>query len=651
MCGITGILSKEGGRGDQLRERVQAMSQCIAHRGPDDSGSWHDVEAGVALGFRRLSIIDLSAAGHQPMTSTSGRFTIVFNGEVYNYIELKVELEHAGARFDGHSDTEVILAAFERWGVESAVKKFIGMFAIAAWDAQNRHLSLVRDRLGIKPLFYYHRPGLLTFGSELKALVAGPEFDRAIDESALDAFLRYLYVPAPQTIYRHARKVLPGHILTIDDVGGELPQSLAYWSLEEAYAAGRNAELDASDASVGAELRRLLSDAVRLRMRSDVPMGALLSGGIDSSTVVALMQEQSIQPTRTFSIGFPGTPHDESRHAAAVAHALGTAHTEMHVSGDDALAVIPQLADMFDEPFADPSQIPTFLVCKLAREHVTVALTGDGGDEVFAGYERYIQGERLIGKMGRIPRMIRHAAAMGIGSLSTRRWDQVYRHLSAIVQPSGSHRLAGEKIRKLGTLLQHDSLHGMYDSLLSVGWQTTPVMLSETAPSRTRPGRPLDGQASVPALDHMMLVDQQTYLSDDLLAKVDRASMRVSLEARVPLLDHRVIEFAWRLSRRHKIRNGQGKWALRQVLGGFIDPALFNRPKTGFSVPLAQWLRGPLRQWSEELLFGSLPREGTWLSPERVRSAWDALQRGGDDTALAIWAALMFRSWQQRWLA
>lgn len=636
---------------DVLTDLARSMSDCIVHRGPDDSGSWSDSSAGVAFGFRRLSILDLSALGHQPMASGSGRFTLVFNGEVYNYVEIREMLEADGVRFRGHSDTEVILASFERWGVVAAVPRFVGMFAIAVWDTETHRLSLIRDRLGIKPLYYSHRPGLLSFGSELKALVRVPGFDGTIDETALNAYLRYLYVPAPHTIYRSVRKLLPGHILTIDTVNETLPEPVPYWSLDDVYATGCANPLDVSDEEVVTELRRILAEAVRLRMRSDVPMGALLSGGIDSSTVVALMQEHATQPTRTFSIGFPGTAHDEAKDAARIASALGTHHTELSVTAADALDVVPLLPDMFDEPFADPSQIPTYLVSKLARRAVTVALSGDGGDEVFAGYERYIQGERVIRSLERIPSALRRAAGATIGSSSEQFWDRAYHAVAPFVDSTGRHRLAGQKIGKLGNLMSGTSEGQMYRSLLSAGWQDPSAALARDGERPTRIDELLDRHASLPLLDRMMLVDQQSYLADDLLAKVDRASMAVSLEARVPLLDHRVVEFGWRLGRRFKIRDGRGKWALRQVLYGMVDPRLVDRPKTGFSVPIASWLRGPLREWGESILFPTGVRSDEWLDLKRLRSTWDRLQAGRDETALALWSTLMFQSWRKRWIS
>ncbi|OLE73259.1 MAG: asparagine synthase (glutamine-hydrolyzing), partial [Cyanobacteria bacterium 13_1_40CM_2_61_4] len=394
MCGLAGVFSRNNWSADELQGIVSRMTAAIGHRGPDDDGVWVDAPAGVALGFRRLAIVDLSAQGHQPMRSANGRFILVFNGEVYNYRSVRRDLESIGCAFRGNSDTEVILAAFERWGICQSVHRFIGMFAIAVWDVERRELSLIRDRLGIKPMFIYHHAGMVSFGSELKALLAGPEFDRTLDVTALTSFLRYLYVPAPQSIFLHAFKLPPGHILTIADPAAPMPASSKFWSAEVAARQGLASEFAGDDEEAVRELDTLLTDAVRLRMQADVPLGALLSGGVDSSTVVALMQASADRPVKTFTIGFDQKDFDEAAHARAIANHLGTDHTELHLTGADALAVIPRLAEMFDEPLADPSQIPTFLVCQLARREVTVALTGDGGDELFGGYNRYISGER-----------------------------------------------------------------------------------------------------------------------------------------------------------------------------------------------------------------------------------------------------------------
>jgi asparagine synthase (glutamine-hydrolysing) len=622
------------------------MSGAIAHRGPDDDGVWVDATAGIALGFRRLAIVDLSAQGHQPMRSASGRYIIIFNGEVYNHRSLRRELESGGRSFRGHSDTEVILAAFDQWGIERAVRRFIGMFAIAVWDASRKELSLIRDRLGIKPLFVYHRDGLVSFGSELKALLAGPEFDRTLDTSALTSYLRYLYVPAPKSIFRHVVKLPPGHILTIADPTKPLPASSPFWSAETAAKAGQRAQFSGGDEDAIAELETLLTDAVRLRMQADVPLGALLSGGIDSSTIVALMQASANRPVKTFTIGFDEQEFDEAPHARAVANHLGTDHTELHLTGADALAVIPRLAEMFDEPLADPSQIPTFLVCELARREVTVALTGDGGDELFGGYNRYIQGERLISGFQRWPGLLRKFSASGLTSVSPRTWNRMRDTLRPVFPAAGRTRLLGEKMHKLGDLLRAESTQGMYRSLLSA-WQD-PEHLVVDGGAAENGDSALDSETQLSLMERMMLADQTSYLPDDLLAKVDRASMAVSLEARVPILDHRVVELSWRLPRKFKVRAGRGKWILREILYKHVPRAMVDREKMGFSVPLAQWLAGPLRNWAGDLLLSG-DTEGP-LRRMVVQREWNRFLAGDFNNAAGIWAVVMFRAWQDRWL-
>ncbi|HEY8469930.1 MAG TPA: asparagine synthase (glutamine-hydrolyzing) [Longimicrobiales bacterium] len=650
MCGFAGIVSTRGYERTGLETAVRRMIAPIAHRGPDDEGVWADAEAGVALGFRRLAILDLSANGHQPMRSPSGRYTLVFNGEVYNHLALRSELEGAGFRFRGHSDTETILAAFEHWGVEPAVHRFIGMFAMAVWDASTREILLLRDRLGIKPLYISWRPGLLTFGSELKSLVEGPDFDRQLDTAALAAYLRYLYVPAPRTIYAHASKLPPGHILAVRSVDEPLPPSRPYWSLFDAATRGRAAPFRGTEMEALEEFEALLTDSVRLRLLSDVPLGTLLSGGIDSSTVTAVAQSLSSRPVKTFSIGFDHPDYDEAPAAARIAAHLGTDHTQLVLTDEDARAVVPRLPDIFDEPHADPSQIPTFLVSQLARRSVTVALSGDGGDEVFAGYHRYIQGEQAIGGLQRMPRPLRRVVAAGIGRVSSRSWDRLYRSVSPVLPATARHRLPGEKIVKIGALMRWDSPPEMYRSLLSA-WQQPGRILrcGESQPSPV--DQAFEAGAELPLLERMMLTDQAMYLPDDLLAKVDRASMAVSLEVRVPLLDHRIIEFSWRLPRNFKIRGRQGKWLLRQALYRRVPQELVDRPKMGFSVPIATWLRGALRPWAEDLLDrDALDRDGIFRGAS-VHRAWAALQRGHDELAIGLWAVLMFQAWRYRWLA
>ena len=649
MCGIAGLWQTRGMSEGELGRSAVRMADSLAHRGPDDAGQWVDARAGVALGFRRLAIVDLSPNGRQPMRSVSGRYTIVFNGEVYNHSALRAELEAAGAAFRGHCDAEVIVAAFERWGVEASVRRFVGMFAIAAWDAGRRELTLVRDRLGIKPLFVHAEPGCVSFGSELRAVRTGPRFEDAVDPTSVAAYLRYLYVPAPATIHPRVRKLLPGHLLTVRDPERPLPPARPFWALDEVALAGAAAPLELSDAEAVARFEALLTDAVRLRMEADVPLGALLSGGVDSATVVAVMQAASRAPVRTFTIGFDQREHDESRPARAIARHLGTDHTELRVGGREALGVVAALPDIADEPLADPSLIPTYLVCRLARRHVTVALTGDGGDELFAGYTRYLAGPRLIEWADRWPRPVRRLASACTRSLGPETWTRLHATVAPLLPAAWRTRLAGTKLRKLGRVLAGDGMEERYRALVSA-W-TDPGALVDGGPEPDTRADALFrlGTGRLDLMERMMLADQGGYLPDDLLAKVDRASMAVSLEARVPLLDHRLVELSWRLPRRFKVRQGTGKWILRQVLARHLPPALVAREKVGFTVPLAAWLRGPLREWAGDLLEPSRLGGIDGLRPSPVRREWDRLRRGNGDQALGVWAVLLLVAWRERW--
>lgn len=649
MCGLAGILTTSGLSEDALRCATHRMIAPIAHRGPDDDGVWVDAHSGVALGFRRLAIIDLSEQGHQPMRSESGRYTIVFNGEVYNHKTLRAVLESCGCRFRGHSDTEVMLAAFEQWGILSATQRFVGMFAFAVWDASTHALSLIRDRQGIKPLYVYAEPGLVTFGSELKALAAGPSFDRAIDRTALSAYLRYLYVPSPRTIYQRAIKLEPGCLLTVRDAEADLPAPEPYWSAEEAARRGLAEPFDGSDDEATDALDRILSGAVRLQMQADVPLGAMLSGGIDSSTVVALMQAATSNPVKTFSIAFEEAEYNEAPHAARVAAHLGTQHTELMLTGADALATVPLLAQMYDEPHADPSQIPTYLVCALARQHVTVALSGDGGDEVFGGYNRYSYGEEMLERVGQVPRPARRALAAVIGSVSPASWNRAHDFAYPVLPRAMRVRLPGEKLGKLGRLMRSDSQTQMYRSLVSAWQEPERVVIGGLATTGTVE-RILAAREPRRLLHRIMLADQLTNMVDDQLTKVDRASMAVSLEVRVPLLDHRVVEFSWTLPASMKIRDGKGKWLLRQLLYRHVPRAIIDREKMGFSVPIASWLRGPLRSWAEDLLAPASLEAGGLLRAAPVRRAWSELLAGREESGLSLWSVLMFQAWKHRWL-
>ena len=627
------------------------MIEPIMHRGPDDSGTWVEESAGLAFGFRRLAIIDLSEHGHQPMRSASGRFTMVYNGEVYNFAALRALLERDGARFRGHSDSEVMLAAFERWGVRASLPRFVGMFAFAVWDAQTRCLHLARDRFGEKPLFIYAEPGYVAFGSELKALVAGPSFDSTLDPDALTAYLRFLYVPAPRTIYARATKLRPGHLLTLRDVGSALPSSEEYWSILDVARRAAATPFAGDDAEAISEGERLIGEAATSRMVADVPLGAFLSGGIDSSTIVALMQERSARPVRTFSVGFDEAEYDESGPAAAVAAHLGTDHSSVRLTGDDALRLVPDLADWFDEPHADPSQLPTYLICREARREVTVAVSGDGGDELFGGYNRYLHGEKALLRAAQLGAAGRHALAAGINRLAPASWDRVARHLLPGWSAAARHRAPGEKLHKLRNAMRQPTPDLQYRSLVSAGFQDPGALVPR---GRDVPGgieRAFSLDAPVGLMERMMLADQLEYLPDDLLAKVDRVSMAVSLEVRVPLLDHSVAEFAWRLPRRFKVRGSETKWLLRQLLYARVPRALVDRGKMGFSVPIDRWLRGPLRHWAEALLSDSALRRSGVIEPAVARARWEGfLRHDGRVSGMGIWALLNFQAWQQRWI-
>ncbi len=646
MCGITGFWSG-GAFAGSLGDTVLAMAAAASHRGPDDQGQWSDADAGVALGHRRLSIIDLSPEGHQPMASPGGRYQIVFNGEIYNFAQIRreVDAERPGLRFRGHSDTEVMLAAIEAWGLEPAVRRFVGMFAFALWDRAERTLHLVRDRLGIKPLFYGWAGGTFLFGSELKMLRAHPDFRAEVDRGALALLLRHNCIPAPYSIFRGIHKLMPGTILTVRTPRpGTAPETVAYWSAAEVGRRGLADPLRVGDAEATDALEALLRDAVGLRMVADVPLGAFLSGGIDSATVVSLMQAQSPRPVRTFSIGSEGDPGDEAPAARAIARHLGTDHTELYVTAQDALDVVPRLPTMYDEPFADSSQIPTFLVSRLARGSVTVSLSGDGGDELFGGYNRHVWVGKLARRTGWVPRGVRRAAAAGLAAVPPAGWDRAFQAAAPVLPHALRHRTPGYKLHKLAGILDAESAEAMYAGLVSHWKEPGKVVRggSEPATALTRPDPRVAG---MDATRRMMYLDLVTYPPDDILTKVDRASMAVSLEARVPLLDHRVVEFAWRVPPHMRMRGGESKWLLRQVLYRHVPRSMMERPKSGFGIPLGGWLRGPLREWAEALLDeGRLQREG-FIDPAPVRRMWAEHLRGAASWEYHLWDVLMFQAW------
>lgn len=645
MCGFAGIWTERPPPGG-LEDAVRGMTATLAHRGPDDVGHWVDGEHGVGFGFRRLSIIDLSELGHQPMRSAGGRYTILFNGEIYNHEDLRAELVSAGCSFRGHSDTEVICAAFEAWGVRRSIERFNGMFALAIWDAERRALLLARDRLGIKPLYYRESPGGMAFGSELKAIMADPGFDGEIDPESVRAYLSFLYVPAPRSIFRSVKKVGCGQIVefTTPTRPGEPDH---YWSIEAAAERGRATPFGGDEAEAVDALEELLTDSVSRRLRADVPVGALLSGGVDSSAVVSLMRRAGDADVRTFSIGFDDDEHDEADHARTVAEHLGTRHTELYVDGEAAISLVPRLPVLFDEPLADPSQIPTYLVCEMARRDVTVALSGDGGDELFLGYNRYLVGDRLIPRLLRMPSPVRRLAASALSAAPAPVSAAALGLLGGLSRGTDT-RLMLEKSAKVRGMLGASSAGDMYRSLMSA-WSDPAALVPGAAGQPDRLATAF-GRTDLPLLDRMRRFDQAEYLPDDLLAKVDRASMAVSLEVRVPILDHRVVEFSWSLPNDLLSRDGRGKWPLRQVLYRHVPREIVDRPKVGFTVPLAGWLRGPLREWSEDLLHSSLAGDDL-IRQAPVLHSWKRLLAGDDAEALRVWTVLTLQMWRGTWMS
>jgi asparagine synthase (glutamine-hydrolysing) len=642
MCGIAGVLTSAGGAREPLERHATAMADSIANRGPDDHGLWSDLDAGIALTHRRLSIVDLSPAGHQPMTSADGRFVIVFNGEIYNFQDLRPELKARGINFRGHSDTEVMLEAFAAYGIAATVKRLIGMFAIAVWDRHDRTLTLVRDRLGIKPLYWAKFGSLFMFGSELKALRAYPGWTPSINRGAVAAFMRHNCIPAPHSVYEEVYKLEPGCILTLP--WGSDPEIEKYWDARAVARAGLADPLRLSDRELTDRLEALLLDSVSRRMVADVPVGAFLSGGVDSSTVAALMQAANAGPVRTYSIGFDIAGFDEAPHAAAVARHLGTEHTELTVTSKQALDVVPRLADMYDEPFADSSQIPTYLVSAMTRQHVTVALSGDGGDELFGGYNRYQLAQRFWRKLALVPRPLRRVFAQTLQALPADRWSSLFNLVPGGLRPAQP----GDKLHKLASILALGDVGAVYRRLVT-HWEPATVMSGVDEPKGVVWDETV-AQDFPGGFERSQFLDLVTYLPDDILTKVDRASMAVALEARVPLLDHRVVEFAWRIPRRDLIHDGVSKWPLRQVLYRHVPPELIDRPKMGFSIPLGEWLRGPLRDWAEALLDERRLKEAGLVDAAVVRHHWQEHLSGRHNWQYLLWDVLMLEAWRERWI-
>ncbi|WP_394142696.1 asparagine synthase (glutamine-hydrolyzing) [Burkholderia multivorans] len=648
MCGIDGFLNSVAFDEETARGTLARMTASLAHRGPDAQGLWVDPAAGIALGHRRLAIVDLSVHGRQPMASACGRYVMVFNGEIYNHRELRAQLERVGRApaWRGHSDTEVLLAAFAAWGVDATLRRATGMFALALWNRESRVLTLARDRIGEKPLYYGRIGDALVFASELKALRAYPGFDGEIDRDALCLYLRHSAVPAPHTIYRGIRKLPPGSWIQFEHAQ-DTPRIRTYWALEHAIDAGHHEPFVGTAAEAVDRLDTVLRQAVARQMEADVPLGAFLSGGVDSSAIVALMQAQSAAPVDTFTIGFHEAGYDEAGYAKAVARHLGTRHTELYVTADHALDVVPKLPAIYDEPFSDASQIPTFLVAELTRRHVKVSLSGDGGDELFGGYTRYFLTPRLWRKLHRVPAAVRTRIAGALHALRPDHADQ----LAAVAQGAwGAGELResptriGDRLHKLGHVMTADSRIGLYRLLMSSVHHPERIALAGHEPPT-----PLDTVSAWPAhlsfAEQAMAIDTLTYLPTDILTKVDRAAMAVSLETRMPFLDHHVVEFAWRLPASLRLPEGQSKALLRRLLDRYVPTELIDRPKQGFCAPIDHWLRGALRDWADALLQPSRLRDEGFFDAAAVERLWRQHQTGRMNWQHQLWTVLMFQAW------
>ncbi len=647
MCGIAGFYNFEGpGDRQRLQATGVAMHRAIAHRGPDSADVWQDPDVPVVLAHRRLAIVDLTQGGAQPMASHSGRYVIVYNGEIYNHLDLRRDLEIRGVAFKSRSDTEVFLCAVEQWGLDATLQKISGMFAIALWDRQMRKLHLIRDRFGKKPLYVGWAGKSLIFASELKAFHAHPDFTPAVDRNVAAQFMRFGYVCAPHCIFTGVWQMLPASHMVIDPAnispGDDLAQRMEqYWSLRRVTENGLANPETADETTILSTFEEKLSRAVKQRMDCDVPYGSFLSGGIDSSLVTALMQKHAAHQVQTYSIGFEQDGYDESVHAAKVAAHLGTDHHEFKVGAQDALDVVPMLPDLYDEPFADASQIPTYLLSKLTRSHVTVALTGDGGDEILGGYDRHTQMPALWRRLSWMPRVVRRT----LGQVALRIPQDAYDR----ARPS--YPQFGRRVHRMAQLLERGDETTLYTTLLQV-WPAT----GDIVPGAVSAPVPLDDLSQWPeglSLENRLIyADLLSYRPNDLMVKTDRATMAVALEARAPLMDHELCEYSWRLPLSMKIRGGEGKWLLRRLLERHVPKSLFDRPKAGFNVPLHQWLRGPLNAWGNDLLSLDRLQKQNIVNPGLIAARWEDFQqgRGGHANASDLWTALMFQAWHDRWM-
>lgn len=653
MCGIVGFFTNKSGDYTEMMNLAFNMARVIEYRGPNDEGAWSDPDAGIALGHKRLSILDLTTAGHQPMVSGDGSLCLVFNGEIYNHEEIRLQLSdfmtQHGRRWVGHSDTETLLVALEVWGMAKTLQKLSGMFAFALWNKRDNTLSLARDRMGEKPLYYGFQNQQFIFASELKALREFPSFEFDVNRDSLAAFLRYNYVPSPYSIYRDVYKLIPGTWLQISYAQLEtcqVPMPKPYWSLQNIIETRNDRICSLGEIETIDELDRLLKQAVSSQMVSDVQLGGLLSGGIDSSLIVSLMQAQSSMAIKTFTIGFEDRRYNEAQHAKLVADYLKTDHTELYVTDKDMLETVHRLPYLYDEPFADASQIPTFLVCQLARQHVTVALSGDGGDELFGGYNRYTSAVAVWRKFSFLPHGLRAAIAGVLTSFSPEHWDKIFQCLDVFIPRKWRHKTLGDKLHKTAQMLSCYSSEEIYQEIVS-HWKSPEHIVYGVGHTIINANPSL----TLAELEYrMMYLDSITYLPDDVLTKVDRAAMGVSLETRVPFLDPRIISAAWNIPLNMKIRDGKGKWVLRQLLERYIPCSLIDRPKTGFSVPIDAWLKGPLKEWAMDLLSDHRIKDQGIFKPDIIQYYVNDYFSGKYSNHNNLWSLLMYQSWHSHYI-